>query len=86
MLERKMPAIKKSWPRVRASKNGFGLECWVVDLRPVGKRRYYPRLKILKALSKRQILDAQVAFNLLKGTKVTLREVVLRLPRPASFE
>jgi len=28
------------------------------------------------ALSKRQILDAQVAFNLLKGTNVTLTEAV----------
>jgi hypothetical protein len=27
-------------------------------------------------LSKRQILDAQVAFNLLKGTNVTLTEAV----------
>jgi hypothetical protein len=94
-LSQKMPAIKKSWPRIRASKNGSGLKCWVVDLRPVGKRMYYvskqeaenaahvariqnERLKILKSagLSKRQILDAQVAFNLLKGTRVTLSEAV----------
>jgi hypothetical protein len=87
--------LKKSWPRVRASKNGSGSECWVVDLRPYGKRQYYPlrqeaeaaahvariqheRVKVLAsaALSKRQILDAQVAFKLLKGTNVTLTEVV----------
>jgi hypothetical protein len=34
--------LKKSWPRVRASKNGAGVESWVVDLRPRGKRKYYP--------------------------------------------
>ena len=34
--------LKKSWPRVRASKNGAGVESWVVDLRPHGKRKYYP--------------------------------------------
>jgi hypothetical protein len=37
-----MHPIKKSWPRVRASKNGAGEESWVVDLRPHGKREYYP--------------------------------------------
>ena len=74
--------LKKSWPRVRASKNGAGEESWVVDLRPHGKREYYPsrqeaedaahvarmhheRGKVLVSavLSKRQILDAQVAFS-----------------------
>jgi hypothetical protein len=87
--------LKKSWPRVRASKNGAGEESWVVDLRPHCKREYYisrqeaeaaahvarmqhERGKVLVSavLSKRQILDAQVAFNLLKGTNVTLTEVV----------
>src|SRR5215831_10139141 len=37
-----MPPIKKSWPRVRVGKNGAGEESWVVDLRPHGKREYYP--------------------------------------------
>jgi hypothetical protein len=94
--EAKMPVIKKSWPRIRPSKNGAGVESWEVDLRPHGKREYYPTRKEAKAaariarvqhergkvlvtsaaLSKRQILDAQVAFNLLKGTNVTLTEAV----------
>ena len=87
--------LKKSWPRVRASRNGAGEESWVVDLRPHGKREYYAsrreaeaaahvarmqheRGKVLVSavLSKRQILDAQVAFSLLKGINVTLTEVV----------
>jgi hypothetical protein len=37
-----MPAIKKSWPRIRTSKNGAGLESREVDLRPHAKRKYYP--------------------------------------------
>jgi uncharacterized protein YbcV (DUF1398 family) len=88
--------LKKSWPRVRASKNGAGVESWVVDLRPHGKRKYYPSrqeaesaahvaraqrergkgLVTSAVFSKRQILDAQAAFNLLKDTNVTLTEAV----------
>jgi hypothetical protein len=91
-----VPVIKKSWPRIRPSKNGAGVESWEVDLRPRGNREYYSTRKEAEAaahiarvqhgrgkvlvtsavLSKRQILDAQVAFNLLKGTNVTLTEAV----------
>ena len=34
------------------------------------------KVLVSAVLSKRQMLDAQVAFNLLKGTNITLTEVV----------
>jgi hypothetical protein len=57
------------------------------DVARVARARHERRKGLVSAgLSKRQILDAQAAFNLLKGTIVTLTEVVCDYLDPASFE
>jgi integrase/recombinase XerD len=62
-------AKTKDWPRVRKGLNGSGQTTWIVDLRPHGKRMYFPSKDA--ALGEAQIQRTRLQNEGLEGFEFT---------------
>jgi hypothetical protein len=63
-------AKTKDWPRVRKGLNGSGQTTWIVDLRPHGKRLYFPSKDA--ALGEAEIQRTRLQNEGLEGFEFTL--------------